>query len=781
MAIERDSSIKFHELGTLNSVTRWMSLHDEGLGEWLKNTRRAYQVDRANVDENCRAAVLLFRDANASDPARIGLLDVGGATLEDVSAWSTWQDPSASSRGSGMMEEQTQGNGGKSYMYRLFRGPARILGVRNKKLNCKGFDGPPGSLDRGIPGFMPNKASAENLPDVSCGVVLGQALKPYDVAIEELPREFQEALRQLQAFTLVEGVDPNGFYKGRIDAEDLVQKILRHDQATLAVQQIRVYALHNGHLMNDGKALELEPIPPYLGFEQPVVHEVPDELADPSGNVQSTTLAGQRPRGRLILHTSHDNMVTAYKKLKPRWKVTYRTATQMIGSKAVSELVPATPGSQHVYATVELSALEPDYVDLGRKRPNDGPLVQALDLFISDKIRALAKEISDRKRQELDEEKLDEVYRENQLLNTFKNQFLPSGGSGSDGAFGEGGKGPRAGGGGGNPHDYGEIADAIVLEWNTDEKLRIGKDVNLTVGPILKPRVLDASGKLVPGADIEWCSDDRRVVMFRDHNTLCAIGKGETDIWAKVKGTRIESPRVHTEVWIVDHVLLTPRTLEIQLGAHKRIVAEVTNDEGSRATNAFLNWRHEADDPLIVRIQPTGWVTGNRLGKTSITAGAGDPSHGGVWARILAEVAVVPNPEQPERGGGFPQLRLTERDTDPATGEIRQGDPEQPTLWQEVSDYQYNIWWLNLQSPDARFAFSQRQEDIKLWRAFHAQKIVEMVIQVHMREEFDAKGEAEHPDLWIRHKAVLELKEVQLKQAMWEKLKSYVLSGGGLN
>lgn len=248
----------------------------------------------------------------------------------------------------------------------------------------------------------------------------------------------------------------------------------------------------------------------------------------------------------------------------------------------------------------------------------------------------------------------------------------------------------------------------------------------------------------------------------------------------RVKGTAIESSKVKTEVWAVDHVLLTPRTLEIHLGLRNQIIAEVTNDEGYRTTDVFLNWKHDADDPLIVRISPKGWVTGNRLGRTSITAGAGDPAAGGVWARVRVEAAVVLNPDQPERGGGFPELRLTGRDIDPDTGEIRQGDPDQPTLWQEVSDYQHNIWWLNLESPEAAFFFSQRAGDIRLWRAFHAQKVVDMVIQVHMKEEFDAKGDAERPDLWNRHKAVFETWQVVITQTMWEKLQTYVLTGGGL-
>ena len=140
-------------------------------------------------------------------------------------------------------------------------------------------------------------------------------------------------------------------------------------------------------------------------------------------------------------------------------------------------------------------------------------------------------------------------------------------------------------------------------------------------------------------------------------------------------------------------------------------------------------------------------------------------------------MSVVKNPEEVERGGGFPQLRLTGRDDDPATGEIRQGDPDQPALWQEVSDYQHNIWWLNLESPEAAFFFKQWAEDIKIWRAFHAQKVVEMVIQVYMKDEYDAKGDAERPLLWNQHKNALDTYQVLLSPQMWGKLQEYVLTG----
>lgn len=81
MNIERDEKIHFHELGTLISVTRWIRNHDEGVAEWLKNARRAYQPDRANVAEEHRTAVLLFKDADDKGPPRITLTLAGAGPM----------------------------------------------------------------------------------------------------------------------------------------------------------------------------------------------------------------------------------------------------------------------------------------------------------------------------------------------------------------------------------------------------------------------------------------------------------------------------------------------------------------------------------------------------------------------------------------------------------------------------------------------------------------------------------------------------------------------------
>jgi len=99
MSIERDENIVFDDLGTLIASTRWISTHDEGIAEWMKNARLAYQIDRANVIDADRVCVLLLKDLDQRAPARIGLLDVGGAAIEDIERWSKWNDPFRVRRG----------------------------------------------------------------------------------------------------------------------------------------------------------------------------------------------------------------------------------------------------------------------------------------------------------------------------------------------------------------------------------------------------------------------------------------------------------------------------------------------------------------------------------------------------------------------------------------------------------------------------------------------------------------------------------------------------------
>ena len=778
MSIERDPHIEFDPEGTLKATTNWIGKHDEGLAELLKNVYYAYLPNRANVDIQRYVAAVLLVDSDGQSPARIGVLDVGGATLEDLKRWSVWQDQGASLADPGV----TQGNGGKAYLFRMFTGEGRLLGVKDGKRNCKGFEGVPGSKERGHPGFMPNVPMGCQVPVSALVAELDNVLNPYKLSHADLPKPLLAAIQHRSAFTIAEGVGPKDLSRGKIQADELIQNTLLREQASLPVEQIHIYAIHNGAVLNAGKHLELDTIVPFPRFESSRIFEIPERLSDLDGSFQSTTLEGLKSPGRLVLQTSKGNMETNWKRLRPRWKVRYLTHAQHpIGSKPVAELIPTTPGSVYVYATVELPALDPDYVIVGRARPGDGPLMRALDKFVAEKLRELANEIHATRRHDRDQKGLEAIQRDNQRLDRWKNQFLPNGQLGEGGTKGIGPGGKDHPGTPPPPRKWGDIPAAIEIEQG-NETLRVGRGVVLPLDWFLKPSVRDKDGLPCRNADLTWTSDDPRIGAFPNprEGRFTANAKGRCSISVKVKGTPIESDPVHIDVWAVDHVLLTPRSLKIPIGKPELIIAEVTNDDGQRSTDVLLNWEHDADDPLVVRIRPSGTVIANRMGRTTVSAGAGDPKVGGVWARVRAEVEVVENPDLDRKGGGFPTLKVTDKDTDPETGEIRQSDPDAPPLWQEPSDYKNNIWWLNLGSKDAEVAYSQKDDNALAWRLYHSQKVVEMVVHVHMQNEYTAGTGGDVPDLWSNHRANFERLQKQFIPVMWETLNEYVLTGSGL-
>src|SRR4029077_9400972 len=129
--------------------------------------------------------------------------------------------------------------------------------------------------------------------------------------------------------------------------------------------------------------------------------------------------------------------------------------------------------------------------------------------------------------------------------------------------------------------------------------------ISMSLRAILSASVRDRKGRPVH-ATIEWLSSDPHVAGFAKGDKLDTIAKGTCQVWARVKGAKIEGPRVSIQVWAVDHILLTPRSLDIPLGKQEQITAEVTDDEGHRSTNVLLEWLHDAEDQMTVLVDRTG-------------------------------------------------------------------------------------------------------------------------------------------------------------------------------
>ena len=773
-----------HDLGTLNHLTRWINRHDEGIAELLKNVRAAYQENRANVKPEERVAVILIKDSDKEDSASIGLLDVGGLTFEDVKKWSVWNDPDASSRG-GIKQEENQGNGGKAYMYRLFEGPAFIVGVKNDKQNQVGFIGKKGSLERGIPRFP-----TTNREVWQPGEILNPNEKEKDISLEDwkenlintlsslfktgwtdLPKEVRNSLEKRNAFTLIVGNNPINWSEGKSNVKQFIGQLIKHQQSQRAIQQIKFYVIYNGRPLFD-KHLELEKIEPYPEFEGPYGYDLPHLLLAPNGNQVNTlkSSSGKHSPGKIILFTSKENMEVSYKTLKPRWIVVYSTDLEEVGQKSIAEISPNTPGAHFIHAKVHLNALSPDSVDAGRKRPNDTLLVSAVDEFLAEKIKELAKKIYDLQKKEVNKDILDDIKKENDFLDKLKNKFLPTDYGGLFG-FGEtSGEGTGKKKNKKSPRIYGEPPYEIKI---SSYSLRIAQGVEINLSAVLYPAVKDKNGNAVKSTDFTWKIIEGQNITLDKNGRCITLNTGECKINISVDGTDIKTPPIVVEVISIKDILLSPRNIEVGVGHNKQIISQVTTIDNKRYTDVILNWRHDAPDQNLVKISPRGYIFGNKVGKTLVYAGAKNID---VWATNATATEITPSDEKGKSGSGLPSLRVTDRDTDPFDGEIRKGDQEEPALWQNYSsDVKSNIWWINTQSKDANFASKQREQgNQKIWKLLHCKLLVEMMVQVHLNAEYTHKGEEEQLTRWSDHKFFYDRKYVELTQAMWPELEKVI-------
>lgn len=765
--IERDKKIRFHELGTLQAVTAWITGHEDGFAEWMKNIRRTYAEDRDNVLGENRVSVLLLKDAEGKSPARLGILDVGGATFEDVEKWSVWQDPKASVRSEDIGEETTQGNGGKAYMYKFFKGPAYIVGVKEDEINRKGFVGPNNSKERGQPGFMPNNKLGMNAEIDSWEDELIKELAPFNMDLAALPKQVKKTLNDRKAFTIVGGIDPINWDEKNV--KSFIKRLIRHPQSHLPIQQVCFFVFHNGKFLFNHEPLGLEDIFPYPGFEKPVVFDIPEYLPDDLGHKISTTKNDKYNPGKMTIFTSKEDMLSAWKTLKPRWKARYQTDYQMVGEKSIEEIVPSTPGAKFIYANINLNSLE-EYAQPGRARPTDHPLVKAIDLFLAEKIKEIAKKINDLRKQKLNESALDEIQQDNKYLNEIKNEFLPSGGEFDFASLTNGDSGKK------NKKkikiDWGKQANSIKV---TSYSLKIARGFKLDLTAVLKPTVRDAQNKPVP-AKVKWITDNKNILELDEDGNCFAKEKGKCKIQIFVEDKEsIATPSIPIEIIVVKDIFLAPTSLKVPIGHNKQITAQVLDNEGKRSSEVLVNWQHDAENQNLIKISPKGYVFGNIIGKTNVKAWVKDSENGDIFSNIATEVEVIKSTSEGDKGSGFPSLLITDRDKDPETGEIRKGDPDEPALWQLPSDDKHNVWWLNLQSKDVTFAHNQREKDLKLWRFFHAKILVEMIVQVYMKHEFTSKQEQEQPGRWVDYKFALEQFEIQLKPKLWERLTPWIL------
>ena len=81
----------------------------------------------------------------------------------------------------------------------------------------------------------------------------------------------------------------------------------------------------------------------------------------------------------------------------------------------------------------------------------------------------------------------------------------------------------------------------LSSSWPEDQVLQVGKGVPVRLATILRAHVRDEQDRIVPGVDLDWVVDDLQVVRLEGGGVLRGRRSGICSIYAKVRGTSIQS------------------------------------------------------------------------------------------------------------------------------------------------------------------------------------------------------------------------------------------------
>ena len=138
----------------------------------------------------------------------------------------------------------------------------------------------------------------------------------------------------------------------------------------------------------------------------------------------------------------------------------------------------------------------------------------------------------------------------------------------------------------------------------------------LTEGESTAATVLDASGKPLPPASVQWQSSDATIVAVAQDGTVRALASGEA--WVRAQyGNTIDSVRVTIVRTSVASVELDVETATVAEGATRQLAAVVKGPAGQPLTGRGLTWR--SSDAGIVQVGALGLVTAIRPGAATIT------------------------------------------------------------------------------------------------------------------------------------------------------------------
>jgi hypothetical protein len=745
-----DDDIRVHEEGAIRLLCKAFQSHEAGLPEWAKNGADEYA--RLNRPEAARVIVIIINQPSGGRHSSISCLDFGGITSAKIeSDFRVWADPDASRRGRMAADIQGgHGNGGKCYMTQMFEQHAVLETVKNGRGCRYGVAG--GSIRFG---YIPDRRSGREYPVPDLRGALRESLGRLHVDIDALDALIQPALREADGYTLLTGVGAKG-YARRIPISQLIEALIAHPQMIRTLELCRVHVVIDGMPFDGGRALSLPDITPMPGAEEPRVIAIPDMLTDPiSGESVSTRSGDSLGSGCLTLRTSDVSM--RWNK-KFRHNIIFYSRSGFIGALPMTDVDAQSTYRDRIYGRCDLDALE-EFKQNDRGRLADAPLSRAVTSWIGEQVQRYCSEFEQRERRRHDQAEKDELARMNEALDRWKNQFLNEVMRGIWGTGGDNGATRPY-----PPPLPSGLPARVELHMSAH---RAG------VGVSLKPRLrfFNAAGAQVRAVPYRWVSEDTNVAFVdEDLNIVNTFSHGTTRIYAETLDSRLTSNAADLEVVRIRRIRIEPQETQIAVGGRGKLTAICELGDGTEAQDVMVVWTE--NNPLIARVSAAGFVFGFGAGNTEVSAG---DDH--CMSRDPALVHVTSGDGGTDRRGrGYPQVKVSEIEPDPETGEDVMFSRDDPPVLQRPVDVERNIWWINSAAPLARLYLNAARGygyNSREWRIYHLERYVDIMAQIaltHGPEQGEELAVGDWILRWGEHVA-------DIQAAAAESLGSFIDSG----
>jgi hypothetical protein len=773
------SEIPIDAAHTLEQLTNRFKAVRDGLPEIVKNSKDQYS--RLGISDRSDRQILIIADTTRRN---LGVIDFAGARASDFKGWTTWSSRTEQPIGQNTDIEAGHGNGGKafmargtkntSYMESCFEGLRTRMGFSNEK-----------SKDRFKPGYArEGSIILNNVVETEPRSKLDQILSDLGVKYDDLPPAARMIFEKRNSFTAVV-LCPVAEWEGRQTrkvkrlAEDaLPATISSHGQASLTIETCEVW------ILVDGKLHTLQPvtsiaIPPYQGFEEPIVIGVPDILPDPETGEPIDIIANNAGPKFLKLQTSARQLQMS-DETRARNVIRIWNARNNVANWPLHAIGVMIPSISFIYGELRCPSLVGDHLaGAERINLNDTPLVRALQKWTQEQVEDLADRLHRAMMAENRPRDREHARVALQGIRKLMRRFLDPDASGDnteDEEASENGKGDK--GTGRRPHrerpEYGERLDEIELEPGLDTiAIANGTRVPLRIRGL--ERQSDGSTKPVKAVDL---------VLVCSPPGLCSLGggrliggaAGQGQVWLETANGQIKSNEVAID--IVD-------VTDVAIGA----VPDETLLQGQRAKLqfTFLTNSGPRDDLLIEgSIDEPGFgllgrhgrfTAGYQEGQATIRVRYGSAPMNQKTATIKIGSERIPQPEETGgQGSDIPEILLCGtaapgHEEYPEAQRTMSGGEEYPTI---IEDPLFNnVVWINPSSKEAMRVRRSRGGPTgvgsiasKNFMHFVALKCFDILKRLHVRQSLKGRTVSEYE--FIQLAAFAEIDCADFIDAAWE-------------